>query len=108
MARLTVSVTPTNLRIRFGPVGLIQKQWPIAEIVSVTQVTNPWYYGYGLRYTPRGPLYNVSGRHAVEILLFSGQTFRIGTDEPETLCQAIELARAGAEVHRTPAGAAYP
>ena len=106
MARLTVSVTPRDLRIRFGPVGLIRKQWPVAEIVSATSVTNPWYYGYGLRYTPRGALYNVSGRYAVEILLFSGKTFRIGTDEPETLCRAIEQARA--EAQHAPAGRAYP
>jgi len=106
MARLTVAVTSEDLRIRFGPVGLIRKQWPVKEIVSVTPVTNPWYYGYGIHYTPRGTLYNVSGRYAVEVLLFSGVTFRIGTDEPETLCRAIEQARA--ETQHAPAGRVHP
>ncbi|MFA4861690.1 hypothetical protein [Methanoregula sp.] len=106
MARLTVSVTPANLRIRFGPLGIIRKQWPVAEIVSATPVTNPWYYGYGIHYTPRGTLYNVSGRYAVEVLLFSGQAFRIGTDEPEALCLAI--GQAGAEAQHTPAGRESP
>jgi hypothetical protein len=99
MSRLTVSLTPTTLRIRFGPVGLVRKEWPVAEIISVTPVTNPWYYGYGLRWTPHGRLYNVSGRGAVEVLLSSGETFRIGTDEPEALGAAIEKAR---DMTRTP------
>ena len=90
---LTVSAGADSIRIRFGPIGLIQKSWPIPEISSVTTVINPWYYGWGIHWTPHGPLYNVSGRHAVEILLFSGKTFRIGTDEPETLKTAIEQAR---------------
>lgn len=90
---LTVLAGADIIRIRFGPIGLIQKSWPISEIASVTTVINPWYYGWGIHRTPHGPLYNVSGRNAVEILLFSGNTFRIGTDEPEALKTAIEQAR---------------
>jgi hypothetical protein len=93
MSTLTVSAGSGTLAIRFGPVGLVRKSWPLAEIVSVTTVTNPWYYGYGLRITPHGPLYNVSGPHAVEVRLMSGKSFRIGTDEPYTLKQAIDQAR---------------
>jgi hypothetical protein len=90
---LTVLAGADIIRIRFGPIGLIQKSWPVSEIASVTTVINPWYYGWGIHWTPHGPLYNVSGRNAVEILLFSGNTFRIGTDEPEALKTAIEQAR---------------
>lgn len=86
---LTVLVGDDALRIRFGPVGLIKKSWPMAEIASVTTITNPWYYGWGIRWTPRGPLYNVSGYGAVEVMLHSGKIFRIGTDEPDVLFQAI-------------------
>jgi hypothetical protein len=103
---LTVSADDDTLRIRFGPVGLIRKSWPIAEIASVTTVTNPWYYGWGIRWTPSGPLYNVSGYGAVEVRLISGKVFRIGTDEPEVLKTAIETAR-GASRH-PPRGAGNP
>lgn len=89
MSRLKVSISKDMLMIRFGPVELIRQEWPLQEIVSVVPVKNPWYYGYGLRYTPHGPLYNVSGSGAVEIHLISGKTFRIGTDEPEALCAAV-------------------
>lgn len=104
MSSLTVSITDGFLRIRFGPVGLVRKSWPVAEIVSVATVTNPWYYGYGLRWTPQGRLYNVSGRGAVEVLLFSGKKFRIGTDEPEALKTAIETARAEMTNHSRETG----
>ena len=95
MSRLTVSVTDDHLKIRFGPVGLIRKEWPLSEIISATPVTNQWIYGWGIRWTPHGPLYNVAGSHAVEILLQSGGKIRIGTDEPETLCRALQKACTG-------------
>lgn len=94
MSALTVSVGSDRLQIRFGPVGLVRKEWLLSEIVSASVVTNSWYYGWGIRWTPQGPLYNVSGFHAVEVLLASGKTFRIGTDEPDALKAAIERATA--------------
>jgi len=94
MSTLTISVGSDRLRIRFGPVGLVRKEWLLSEIVSVRAVTNSWYYGWGIRWTPHGPLYNVSGFLAVEVHLASGKAFRIGTDEPDALKAAIERATA--------------
>ena len=88
-ATLTVTVEDGAVRIRFGPLGIIRREWPVHDIAAVAMVTNPWYYGYGIRWTPHGPLYNVSGSYAVEILLLSGKKVRIGTDEPEALVRAI-------------------
>jgi len=99
MSTLTVRVDKENLRIRFGPVGLVRKSWPVSEITLVKTVTNSWYYGWGIRVTPYGPLYNVSGYEAVEVQLFSGKAFRIGTDEPEALKTAIEKARTENKTH---------
>jgi len=93
MSTLTASVGVDTLAIRFGPIGLIRKSWPLSEIVSATTVTNQWVYGWGIRWTPHGPLYNVAGSKAVEILLYSGKRIRIGTDEPAALKAAIELAQ---------------
>jgi hypothetical protein len=91
-ATLTVTIGNDAVRIRFGPLGLVRKNWRLSEIVSATPVTSPWYYGYGIRWTPHGPLYNVAGSGAVEILLVSGKKVRIGTDEPEQLAGAISRA----------------
>jgi len=35
-------------------------------------------------------MYNVSGLDAVEIYMKNGKIYRIGTDEPETLCNFIQ------------------
>jgi hypothetical protein len=48
-----------------------------------------WREGWGIRVTSRGMLYNVSGTGAVEVRLRSGERFRLGSDEPETLLRAI-------------------
>ncbi|MBM4160319.1 MAG: hypothetical protein FJ217_04375 [Ignavibacteria bacterium] len=88
---LTVEVTDKQLRFKFG-IGLFRKSVPLNEIVSWTETRNSWLYGWGLRVTFRGWLYNVSGVHAVEITLRTGKKFRLGTDEPEELSRALASA----------------
>jgi len=53
-------------------------------------VKNHWYYGWGIHLTPHGWLYNISGFLAVEIQMKSGKKYRIGTDEPKKLIEAIQ------------------
>jgi hypothetical protein len=89
---LTVEVTDETVRAYFGP-GLASFDFPLCNIESVSVVRNPWYYGWGIRLTPRGWLYNVSGLDAVELQLRSGKRVRLGTDEPRQLAQAIQSAR---------------
>lgn len=89
---LTVEVTDETVHVYFG-VGLASFDFALRDIESVAAVRNPWYYGWGIRITPHGWLYNVSGRDAVELRLRSGSRVRIGTDEPHRLVAAIERAR---------------
>jgi len=86
---LTVSVEKDFIDIRFGVVGIIKKRIPLGTIVSVQEVKNPWIYGWGIRWTPEGPLYNVSGVDGVRLDLDNGKMIRIGTDEPQALIKAI-------------------
>lgn len=88
---LTVAVTFSSLVFWFGP-GILRKTVSLEDIERVEAVRNPWYYGVGMRITPRGMLYNVSGLSAVEITQRSGGRFRLGTDEPERLCRALQEA----------------
>lgn len=88
---LTVEVDGEEVSVRFG-VGLIRKRFPLSEIESHSAVRNPWYYGWGLRRTPIGWLYNVSGLEAVEITMKDGRKVRIGTDDPAGLDAAIGAA----------------
>lgn len=62
------------LRIKFG-YCIYQKKFSLNDVMSAKTVKNRWY--------------NVSGFDAVEIKLKNGKTYRIGTDEPKKLEQAI-------------------
>jgi hypothetical protein len=90
-ASLTVEVGDGELRFYFGP-GFWRKRFPLTDIAAADVTRSSWWEGWGIRITPRGMLYNVSGTSAVEITLRSGKGFRIGTDEPEALEQAIRIA----------------
>ena len=85
---LTVEVTDEELKHWFGP-GFWKKSYLLVDIESATQVKNSWIFGWGIRLTPHGWLYNVSGLDAVEIQLRSGRKFRIGTDDPQGMIDSI-------------------
>ena len=87
---LTTSIDKNYLQIKFS-YGIFRKKFPLNEIVSVKQVKNHWYYGWGIRLWlwPKIWIYNVSGFDAVEIKLKNGKTYRMGTDEPKKLEQTI-------------------
>ena len=85
---LTVEVDGEELRHYFGP-GFWKKTYLLEEIESIKQVRNTWIFGWGIRITPHGWLYNVSGLDAVQIQLRSGRKFRIGTDDPQGMIDAI-------------------
>ena len=87
---LTVEVDEEELRHWFGP-GFWKKSYQLLDIKSAKVVRNSWFWGWGIRLTPHGWLYNVSGFDAVQIQLRSGRTFRIGTDDPQGLFEAISL-----------------
>jgi CTP:phosphocholine cytidylyltransferase-like protein len=87
---LNVSIDETNLRIKFG-YGIFKKSFLLNEIVSAKSVKNHWYYGWGIRYWfwPKMRIFNISGFDAVEIKMIDNKIYRIGTDEPKKLEQAI-------------------
>jgi hypothetical protein len=93
---LTVEIREGNVLLFFG-LGLVRRRVGRAEIVRAEAVRNPWHFGWGIRFTPYGWLFSVSGLDAVEIGLVSGKALRIGTDEPAELAAAI---RKGAGLSR--------
>lgn len=92
---LTVEVTHREVVAYFG-VGLIRKRFLLEDIRGARPVRNPWWYGWGIRLTPRGWMFNISGLDAVELDLDGERRFRIGTDEPDRLVNAIAIARESA------------
>lgn len=87
---LQVTVDHSAVRLKFG-IGLIQKEIPLAQVVSCARVKYFFLSGWGVRRIGRtqGWSYSVSGWDAVELTLASGQRIKIGTADAEGLLQAI-------------------
>ncbi len=92
LGTLTVVVDDTAVLVRFGPVGLLRERIAVADVTHARAVRNSPLYGWGMRYIPHGRLWNVWGLDAVELQLRNGTRFRIGTDEPQALLQALRRA----------------
>lgn len=92
-ATLTASIDENYLRVKFG-YGIFRKKFLLSEMISVKQVKNRWYYGWGIRFWlwPKMWIYNISSFDAVEIGMRNGKTYRIGTDAPSELEAAIRRA----------------
>lgn len=89
-ATLNVAIEGRFLRIRFGW-GIFHKKFPLTDIAAVRKVKNHWYYGWGIRlwFWPKMWVSNVSGFDAVELTMKNGKIYRIGTDEPNALEEAL-------------------
>ena len=87
---LAVVIDGQFLKISFGW-GIFRKKFPLTEIVSVRKVKNHWYYGWGVRlwFWPKMWIFNVSGFDAIELTMKNGKIYRIGTDEPDILEEAL-------------------
>ena len=87
---LTVEVNKNVVRLHFG-IGIIHRNILRKDIAMVTQVRNRWWWGFGIRWTPHGWMWNISGLDAIELTYHDGKKFRIGTDEPEALLEALKV-----------------
>lgn len=95
LSSMTIEADQNRLTFWFG-FGWPRRSFPLAEIQSWTAVRNPWWYGWGIHMTPHGWLYNVGGLGAVQLELQDGRQLRVGTDEPERLCEAIKVMKGAA------------
>jgi len=87
---LQTTVDENYLWVKFGP-GIFKKKFQLNNIESVRVVRNKWYFGWGIRvwFWPYMWIYNVSGFDAVELVMKNGRIYRIGTDVPQQLVEAI-------------------
>lgn len=97
--RLKVEVNASEIRLTFG-VGIIKKRISLKEIQSVTSVKNKFWYGWGIRLTPHGWLWNIAGYDAVELIFNNDKRkFRIGCKDSAELKAAIESKLKNAQIH---------
>ena len=85
---LKVTVDDQGVTAAFA-LGKPHRTFALIDVESIQRVRNRWFYGWGVRKTPHGWMYNVWGLDAVELELTSGRRFRIGTDEPDQLAAAV-------------------
>ena len=85
---LTVTVEPASARAAFGR-GWPRKTVDLSQVVTVAAVRNRWIYGFGIRWIPKGSLWNVWGLDAVEFKLKSGRVVRFGTEDTDGLLAAV-------------------
>ena len=87
--KLTIIIDQDYISFSFG-VGLFSRKYRLAEIKSCVPVRNSFLDGIGIRITPDGMLYNVSGFKAIE-LTFKNKTqrVRIGTDKPDEIAEYL-------------------
>ena len=91
--KLTVEIKDGFLRFWFG-LGVFWKKIALEQIVYCEPFRGV-FAGWGIRITPDGWLYNVSGMKAVTVVLKSGKKIHIGTDESYRLVEAINSALRG-------------
>jgi len=89
---LTSRVTKSHLEWHFS-LGFLKRSVPLEQIVKWEQVRNKAWWGLGIRLTPVGWVYCVSGLDAVAMKFSNGKKIRIGTDDPDGLVKALENAR---------------
>lgn len=88
-AWLWTEVDASTLRLYFGP-GLIRKRVLLVDIVGAEVARSRLLEGWGIHYTRRGWLYNVSGRDCVLIRLRNGKSFLVGSDDAMGLWEALQ------------------
>lgn len=90
--KLKIRVDDTGINILYG-IGLIHIKLQPGSITSVQTVKTSWLYGFGIRITLKGMLYNIQGRDAVRISYVEdgkSKTVTIGSEDPDKLKTFLE------------------
>ena len=85
---LTVTVASGTARAAFGR-GWPRRTVQLSGVTGVRAVRNHWLYGFGIRWVPKGSLWNVWGLDGVEFALDNGRVVRFGTDDTGGLLAAL-------------------
>ena len=89
---LRTTVTDKDVTVVFG-IGMVRKTILLDDIEQCEPKKKQFVLGWGLRYRWDYTLWNVSGLDSVELTFKNkNRKFRIGTDQPDELCEAINKA----------------
>jgi len=85
---MTIEVAGGRLTWWYGP-GWPRRSVPLSTIAAARPARTRWWDGWGIHWTRRGWLWNVRGYDAVELERRGARSFRLGTDEPQALAEAV-------------------
>ena len=80
--KLTITINENFITAAFG-FGWIKKSLKISniDIESIEETVTPWYYGIGIRFSPKGILYNTKSGKAIILKMKDGsKTVLFGTN----------------------------
>lgn len=89
--QLRIQVYSNRIKLTYG-IGL-NINIKFDKLLQVDPIKTPWYYGFGIRVTPQGMLYNIQGRTALVVYYESKgkqKKVMIGTDKPEELFKTLK------------------
>jgi len=87
---LQTTVNDKDIVVKFG-IGLVKKTIPLNTVKSMKVVRNKFIYGWGIRFTPHGWLWNIAGYDAVEFEIEGvKRKFRLGCKDPQEMIKAIK------------------
>ncbi|TNE80628.1 MAG: hypothetical protein EP332_06965 [Bacteroidetes bacterium] len=89
--QLRIRVFADHIKLTYG-IGL-NINLKFDRILKADPIKTPWYYGFGIRITPQGMLYNIQGRTALVVYYERNgkpKKVMIGTDKPDELFKALQ------------------
>jgi hypothetical protein len=86
---MKTTIDDESIRISYG-IGLIRKTIKLVNVKTVSVISSPWYYGWGIRLIPNGMMYNISGSAGVELTFKdTSRVIRIGSASAPVLENTI-------------------
>jgi len=85
---MTIDVSEKELNWHFGP-ALWRKRILLQDIAHVQRIRIPWWYGIGIKYTPRAWVYLVTPGDGVEIQTINNEIVLLGTDDADRLLDVL-------------------
>lgn len=99
-ATLTVQVTAAEIDVRFGPLPLFQRRIAFTSVSEVEVARSGLIDGFGVHWIPgRGWIWNLWGFDCVALVV-DGEPFRIGTNDPTGLAEAIRSSVPRSDLHQ--------
>ena len=90
--KLTIEIRSSGLRLIYG-IGIVSIAIDIDQLKQVESIKTRWYWGLGIRITPKGMLYNIQGLKAVRLEYISKGKHKkvmVGSPEPEKLALRLK------------------